>query len=198
MSLSELELNRNVEATLVEVGSRLVVVHFLVQLRHPQVGLKALLDLVVSLELLAVNQALLQLKQSVPVQIQTLAPTLVELEFLLVLLLGFDVGGSLGFGMRQVEEVDVGLHKTRFEECDPLGLLIDFFAEVEAALVVVGHVLAGLVGGSDLAGVFLGAVLLESFLFGLLDEFVFFLGLALLDDVADARVRVKYGFQFHI
>jgi hypothetical protein len=101
--------------------------------------------------------------------------------------------------VRQVEEVDIGLHITASEQFNTEGLSVNFLIELETAFVVVGHVATAslICGTAGFTGILFRAVLLEHSLLGLLNDLVFLLSLGFLYDMADARMRVEYWLKFH-
>ena len=125
-----------------------------------------------------------------------LLDSFVQLVLLHQLWAGLDVGRCCF--IRQVEEIDVGLHKTFGKEFNSNRLFGHFLVQLEVALLLKVLSAARQVGsrGSLLRCIFL-RILVQYSRFSGCDQLILLLGLRFLCDLTDARVRVEYGLQFH-
>ncbi len=194
-----LGVDTGVEALLVEVRSRFIVVKRFELLSNNSVLAEALLDVVLAQEALGVLEVLAELEESLLVLLELALFALVQFVLLLELLARFDFGGR-GLG-GDVEEIDVGLQVARLHQLDALGpgcnLLLQlevvvFLLEVSAAA---SHILLVL---GEAVGEGLLAVLFDDRGLGLVDELVPLLLLSFLENLPDLRMGVYDGNLLHI
>lgn len=199
LALDVFEFDGHVEAAFVEVAGRFKVIQVLEVVGNAEIGFEALFDLGLPVEGLSIHEGLFERLQTGGRHVHLHAGPFVQLELLLEGGRGLDVAGGLGLGVRQVKEVDVRLHVATRKQLDAQSLCVDLLVQLETAFVLGEVACAGLVGRvAGLACVLLRAVLFKSVHLGLLNEFVFFLLLGFFNDMADARVRVEDGLEFHI
>lgn len=108
-----------------------------------------------------------------------------------------DVGGSRI--VRDVEEVNVGLHPAFFEQLQTQSRFVYFVSESEVSLVLkVVASLCYLFGTADSLGFLFVSILVNHCLFGRFDQIVFFFSLGLFGLLLNARVGVNDGFELHL
>lgn len=195
LSLDVLKLDGDVEAPLVEVRSRFVIAVPSELLRHLLVHNETVARLLVPPVELTLHECVTDARQVVWGLFGLNLDFLVELLLLLESITWLDSRGSRPVG--QVEEVDVRLHKTFGQQSDSDVHFVHFLLELEAAVLLL-HVVHDTASDADFLRLLAsGAVLLKDLGLGGSDQLVLLLSLRLLDDLADAGVRVHDRLMFH-
>ena len=179
-SLDKLGLNTDIEALLVVVGCRLVVIELLELLSHYSLLLEAIFGLALPVKALGTDQVVAQLQQRLLRLLELALLSFVQLVLLLESLRWLDLAGSRLRG--DVEEVYIGLQEALLHELDALGLGCNFFFQLKVVFLFLKigaaarHVLFVLV---EPVVQRLLAVFLDDSRFSFVQELILFLSLGL-------------------
>lgn len=190
-----IKLNGDIEASLVEVGSRFVITVAHELLRHLLVNSETVDYLLVAPMQLSLHEGVADAGEIVRGLLW------LDLHFLVQFLLFLESIAWLdrrrGRPIRQVEKVDVRLHEALREQSDSDVHFVDLLLKLEATVLVL-HVVRDATCETNLLGLLTASsVLLKHLRLGGGNEFILLLRLGLLDDLADASVRIHDGLMFH-
>lgn len=134
MALRVLSLNTDVEAFLIEVGSRFIIVELFKLGSDYSLLLEAIRDLAFSVKALRVDKIFTELEKRLLGLLEPSLFPLVELVFLLQLGGGLDLTrGGLG---SDVEEINVCLQESLLHELDGLGLSCNLLLQFKVVLLL--------------------------------------------------------------
>ena len=196
LTLNVFKFDRDVEAALVEVGSRFVIIELLVHLCHLLVDIETVARLLLApveltflevvTDLCKVVRRLLRLSLHLLVQLLLLEKSRAWLDH------------RWGRPVSQVKEVDVSLHEALREESDSDVHLVDLLFELEASVLLANVVVRDATSLARLLCLLASdSVLLEHLGLGGRDQLILLLGLGFLDDLADTGVWIYNGLMFH-
>ena len=196
LTLDVLKLNGDVEAALMEVGSRFIVVVLLKHLSHLLVDEEALAHLLLTPVELSLLKFVTDVGQGLGVLLELNLDLFVEFLIFQVLLTWLNGGGS-GVGS-QVEEVNISLHEALGKEANANAHLVNLFLQLETSVFLLNSETCPTGDSGFLSLLACSSILLEHLGLGRIDQFVLLLGLGLLDDLTDAGVRVHNWLVFHL
>ena len=196
LSLDVLKLDGDVQAARVEVRSRLVVVVALIHLSHPLVSLETVTSLLFAPVKFSLFQSVANVGQLLRCLLKRLLDMLVQFLLLKKLLAWLNLGRCRL--VRQIEEVDVGLHEALAEQLDSDALLVLVLVQLEATALSDGILIHNTRSGGFLGLLALRSILLKHLSLGGGDQLVLLLGLRFLHDLADASVWIEDWLVFHL